>query len=262
FLVGRQRDDDRIESVGAPARFGLRHVLDGRCDDAEPTRPAEGAQHAQQHLMRQHEETRGFERRKRARAEQRRHRHAGPLELSDRRLDAANNVSLGDEGGRPVSQASDEDVVSGPGREGDDLGAAEAVEGAALSHRHGGPENRLHVGHDVDARRLADGHEPDDRSAHRTCSQGRVVSAPGFQKPVPVNQVTAWSASAVFTMARVAPSSKKPPNASRPAPRISISANWAMSSWDVGPSTIVALREPSRTTGTISQGSTNWLKLL
>ena len=35
FLVRRERDDDRVESVGAPAGLGLRHVLDGGRDDAE-----------------------------------------------------------------------------------------------------------------------------------------------------------------------------------------------------------------------------------
>ena len=43
----------------------------------------------------------------------------------------------------------------------------------------------------------------------------------------------------------------------RPAPRISISANCAMSCWATGPSTIVTMRVPSSTTGTISHGSTN-----
>jgi hypothetical protein len=47
----------------------------------------------------------------------------------------------------------------------------------------------------------------------------------------------------------------------RPAPRISMRANWAMERSLVGPSTIVTWREPSRTTGAISHGSTNWAKL-
>jgi hypothetical protein len=36
-----------------------------------------------------------------------------------------------------------------------------------------------------------------------------------------------------------------------------MSANWAMSCWLTGPSTIVSARVPSSTTGTISHGSTN-----
>src|SRR5262249_47792576 len=163
---------------------------------------------------------------------------AAALELADRRLDSGDDVSLGDEHGRAVRQPRDEDIVAGPGRERRDGPTVEAVEGAALAHRHRRPEDRLHVGHDVDTRRLPDGHQADDRSSHRTWIHGRVVSASGFQKPVSANQPTACCGSSVFTIARVPPPSKKPPNASRPAPRISIIANWAMSCWSVGPSTI------------------------
>ncbi|MGH7278853.1 MAG: hypothetical protein ACREJG_09200 [Candidatus Rokuibacteriota bacterium] len=59
----------------------------------------------------------------------------------------------------------------------------------------------------------------------------------------------------------MSPSAKKPPKCRRPAPRISMSANCAISCSAVGPWTTVTRREPSVTRGTISHGSTNWLKL-
>ena len=60
--------------------------------------------------------------------------------------------------------------------------------------------------------------------------------------------------------AQVVPPGKKPPNAMRPAPRASIRAKEAISESGASPSTMVTLREPSSTTGGISQGSTNWAK--
>ncbi len=66
---------------------------------------------------------------------------------------------------------------------------------------------------------------------------------------------------AVRASANMPPSSKNPPKATWPAPRSSMRANWAMDRSRVGPSTIVTRRDPSRTTGGISHGSTNWAKL-
>src|SRR5262245_5904004 len=168
---------------------------------------------------------------------------------------------LGDEDRRAVAEPRHQNLIAGAGRERGDVGATETVQRSALAQCHGRAQDRGHVGYHVDARRLTDRDEADDGLAHSTCSQGRAVSASGFQKPVSANRRIASSPSAVLTIASVLPFSKKPPNASRPAPRISISANWAMSCWSVRPSTIVARRVPSRTTGTISQGSTNWAKL-
>jgi AraC-like DNA-binding protein len=67
------------------------------------------------------------------------------------------------------------------------------------------------------------------RAAQSTCRNGRAVSAPGFQKPVSANQVRASAPSLARVIAKVSPPSKKPPSASRPAPRISMSVNCAMS---------------------------------
>src|SRR5207253_3837807 len=68
-------------------------------------------------------------------AQKRCHRHARPLELADRGLDAPDDVTLGDEGRSAVGQARHENVVAGSRRERGDLGATEAVERAALPNR-------------------------------------------------------------------------------------------------------------------------------
>src|SRR5204862_71804 len=153
LVVGRERDDDRVEAVGPPARLGLGHVRNRGREDAEASRPPHAAQHAEQHLL-------GLEERPRR---------------------------------------------------------GEALEGSRAEER----------------------------------GQGGASA----------NQPSASAGSGVFASARVWPPSRKPPNATRPVPRISMRANCAMSWSTTKPSTRVTLREPSRTTGTISHGSTNWAKL-
>src|SRR5205085_7450179 len=104
-------------------------------------------------------------------------------------------------------------------------------------------------------------HEEPPIVGYRTCRNGRVVSVAGSQKPCSPIHALASSPSAVVITTIVAPPSSTPPKASLPAPRSSTSEICAMSRSRTGPSTIVAAREPSSTTGTSSHGSTKWLKL-
>src|SRR6266511_134016 len=93
---------------------------------------------------------------------------------------------------------------------------------------------------------------------YSTWSSGRAARVPGVQKPVSVSSATTLSASVERMSAHVAPPGKKPPKAMRPAPRASMSAKEAISTSGARPSTIVTAREPSVTSGGISQGSRNW----
>src|SRR5216110_1944414 len=97
--VRRERDDDRVEAVGPPARVGLGDVRERGGEDAEAPRPAHPAQHAEQHWLRLDERPRRREAREGARAEERRQRRPTALELGDLRLHARRDVALGDEHG-------------------------------------------------------------------------------------------------------------------------------------------------------------------
>src|SRR5436190_923472 len=190
LVVGRERDDDRVEAVGPPARLGLGHVRNRGREDAEASRPPHAAQHAEQHLLGLEERPRRGEALEGSRAEERGQGGASALELGDLRHDARRDVALGDEHGCAVREARHEDVVTRAGREGVDLGTAQPVERPGPANLDEGELRHVVVDHEtLHEGDLARAVEDDGDHLPRLDELGeapRLVPGPDAARPVGV----------------------------------------------------------------------------